>query len=658
MILAETGYGLLLAAVVLAASATLISFWSGARGAANLAWVGRRALYATTALLVLASGCLVAALLSHDFTIAFVAEHSDRSLPTALLVASFYGGQEGSLLYWTLVLGVIGSAAASAASGVDVRLAAYAAAVISFVLTFFLLVMVFVADPFGVLAVTPSDGLGLNPLLRDGGMLIHPPFLLAGFASFGVPCAFVVAALLAGRQNPTWIALTRRFALLAWGLQSVGLVLGMWWAYHVLGWGGYWGWDPVENLALLPWLASTAYIHSAQVQERRGQLKVWNLGLVMGSFFLSILGTFVVRSGVLLSVHTFAVGGSLGIWFFAFTALTLIGAGALLALRSANLRSDHPLESMVSREGAFVFQNFLLVGILASILWGVLLPLTSGFVGGGQRVLGTAYYDHSAGPLLLVLFALLAVGPLLPWRRAGHHWRRQLWWPAMAASAAAAILLVTGTRQPIPIVAVSIVVAAGASSILEFVRGGRYAAHLAGPWPVAAWRLVSRNRRRYCAYVAHVGIVVLAIGIVASHFWQQELAVVLRPGQTFQVASYNISLLGVATAPEGDHSAVTASLRVNDETVQPARLIYPVLGGQAISRIAIRSTVVEDLYVVLVATGSDGSATLRVFVNPLVTWIWAGAGLLVFGALAGQLAGPRTERATVPASLGAQVTAQ
>jgi len=607
---------------------------------------------------VLASGCLVAAFLSHDFTIAFVAEHSDRSLPTALLVASFYGGQEGSLLYWALILGLIGSVATSAASGIDVRLAAYAAATISAMLAFFLLVMVFVADPFGVLAVTPSNGVGLNPLLRDGGMLIHPPFLLAGFASFGVPCALVVAGLLAGRQDRQWIALTRRFALLAWGLQSVGLVLGMWWAYHVLGWGGYWGWDPVENLALLPWLASTAYVHSAQVQERRGQLKIWNLGLVMGSFFLSILGTFIVRSGVVLSVHTFAVGGSLGIWFFVFTAITLLGAGALLAVRSANLRADHPIESAVSREGAFVLQNFLLVGIIAAILWGVLLPLTSGLFGGVQRVVGTAYYDRSAGPLLLVLFALLAVGPLLPWRRAGRLWRRQLWWPALAASAAAAALIVTGSRQAIPILAVAIVVAAGTSSILEFVRGGRYAARLAGPWPIAAWRLANRNRRRYGAYLAHVGIVVLAMGIVASHFWQQERDVVLRPGQTNQLAGYNITLVDVATTTEGDHSAVTARLRVNDETLQPARLIYPILGGQAISRIVIRSTAIEDLYIVLVATDSDGSATLRVFVNPLVTWIWVGAGLLVLGALGGQLVGPRHERATVPASVAAAVTAQ
>ena len=658
MILAETGYGLLLAAVVLATSASLISFWAGATAVPDLAWVGRRALYATTALLLLASACLIAALLSHDFTIAFVAEHSDRSLTTALLLASFYGGQEGSLLYWTLVLGVIGSVAIGAAEVIDVRLAAYATAVISGVLAFFVLVMVFVADPFAVLAVTPTDGVGLNPLLRDGGMLIHPPFLLAGFSSFGVPFAFVVAALLGGHENPAWIALTRRFAVLAWGLQSVGLVLGMWWAYHVLGWGGYWGWDPVESLALLPWLASTAYIHSAQVQERRGQLKVWNLGLVMSSFFLAIFGTFVVRSGVLVSVHTFAVGGWLGIWFFAFLALTLIGAGVLLAVRSANLRSDTPLESMVSREGAFVLQNILLVGILTAILWGVLLPLITGLFGGRQRVMGSAYYDHSAGPLLLVLFALLAVGPLLPWRRAGRFWQRQLWWPTAAAFASAALLFITGTRQPVAVIAVATLAAAGATSIMEFVRGGRYAARLAGPWPVAALRLASRNRRRYCAYVAHVGIVVLAVGIVASHFWQQERDLVLRPGQASQVDGYDIRLVGVSTAPEGDHSATTASLLVNDEAVQPARLIYPILGGQAVSRIVIRSTVTEDLYIVLVATASDDSATLRVFVNPLVTWIWAGAGLLVLGVLAGQLGGPQQERATVPASVAARASAQ
>src|SRR5437868_6641829 len=382
-------------------------------------------------MVLVAAVVLEAALLTHDFTLAYVVEHSDLSTPTPLVAAGFYGGQEGSHLYWTLVLGVLGSASLLASASLGARLAAYATGVMAAIVTFFLVVLVLVASPFDLLPFTPADGLGLNPVLRDGGMLIHPPVVLAGFASFAIPFSFAAAALLANRSDAAWIAHTRRFALLAWTLQSAGLVLGMWWAYHVLGWGGYWGWDPVENVALMPWLATTAYLHSSQVQERRGRLRLWNFGLVIVAFLLVVFGTFIVRSGVVPSVHTFAIS-AIGPWFFAFLFACLVFSAALLAFRAGTVRIHVEPAPAVSREGGFVLQNLLLIGVIAVVFWGTILPLVSGMLG-AERVVGAAYYERAAGPIFVVILALMAVGPVLPWRHAGAPVLRALRWPAAAA---------------------------------------------------------------------------------------------------------------------------------------------------------------------------------------------------------------------------------
>src|SRR5467141_4509283 len=338
MILGYLGAGALLAALVMGGFSALLSFWSGVRESATFIQVGRRAFYAAAAMTFLSAVVLEVALLTHDFSLAYVVEHTDLSTPTALVAAAFYGGQEGSLLYWALILGILGSASLLASAKVGLRLAAYAAGIMAAILSFFLVVLVLVASPFDVLQLTPPDGLGLNPVLRDGGMLIHPPVILAGFASFAIPFSFACAALLSGRVDAAWVRHTRRFALLAWSLQTAGLLLGMWWAYHVLGWGGYWGWDPVENVALMPWLATTAYLHSSMVQETRGRLRTWNFGLVMIAFLLVIFGTFIVRSGVVPSVHTFAIS-AIGPWFLAFLGICLLFSVGLLVFRAGNLKS-------------------------------------------------------------------------------------------------------------------------------------------------------------------------------------------------------------------------------------------------------------------------------------------------------------------------------
>ena len=655
MPLAELGSAFLLASLVLVAFSSVTGVLAGRRDDSTLAGVARRAFLAGAVGLGGASATLLVALLSRDFTIAYVFEHTDRGLSLALTAAAFYGGQEGSLLYWALLLAAIGSVSLAAGASTSVRLTAYANAVLAAIVGFLLLVLVFVASPFALLPVAPTDGLGLNPVLRDGGMLIHPPFLLAGYSAFAVPFAFAIAALLAGRYDATWIAHTRRYALVAWGLQSVGLTLGMWWAYHVLGWGGYFGWDPVENAALMPWLATTAYLHSSQVQERRGTLRAWNFGLVIAAFLLSILGTFLVRSGILPSVHSFAVS-PLGPWFLGFLAASAALSGVALARRSGQLRSPVPVETAVSREGAFLLQNVLLVALTAAVLWGTLLPLLSGMTG-RELVVGAAYYERAGAPIMVAILALLAVGPLLPWRRLRGGWLRLLRWHLPAAGLTFAALLAAGVRQPAALLALPLVAAGMVTCVAEYGRGAALAGRLRGQWPVSAARVLAKSRRRYGAYLAHAGILVVAAGLVGSHVWQQSRQVTLRPGESVSIGSHTLTYEGIAAFSAGDHAAQVARLRLGDETLEPARLTYPSLGGQAVTQAAIRSTPLDDVYVVL--AGSDGTAAaLAVYVNPLVTWIWVGGAVLVAGVLLGNVVRAEPEAERAPATLGEAVAAR
>ncbi|MDQ6879928.1 MAG: cytochrome c biogenesis protein CcsA [Candidatus Dormibacteraeota bacterium] len=634
MILAYLGSGALLAGLVVAIFSALLSFWAGWRENAVMVQVGRRAFYASAAMILIASALLEVALLTHDFSLAYVAEHSDLSTPMALVAAAFYGGQEGSLLYWALVLGLLGGASLVASSALGLRLAAYAAGVMAAILSFLLVVLVLVASPFDILATTPPDGLGLNPVLRDGGMLIHPPVVLAGFASFAIPFCFAAAALLAGRSDAAWIAHTRRFVLMAWALQSTGLVLGMWWAYHVLGWGGYWGWDPVENVALMPWLATTAYLHSSQIQERRGRLRAWNFGLVIMAFLLVVFGTFIVRSGIVPSVHTFAVS-AIGPWFFGFLVACLIFSIGLLAFRAGSLRSQGQPAPTVSREGAFVVQNLLLIGVVAVVFWGTVLPLVSGMLG-QERVVGASYYERAAGPLFVVILALMAAGPLLPWRHAGSPLLNALRWPAAAAAIVLALLLIGGVRTLPALLAIPLAAAAAATCLMEYGRLGLKLRRSRRGWSQAA-AVILRKRRRYGAYLAHLGMVVLVIGISGSHFWQQERDVALRPGGQVSVAGYTLTYAGAGQRQLADHTELVGAMRLGDQTLEPARATYAGLGGQSLTHVAISSTPLADVYVVLAGINSDGSASFRIFVNPLVSWIWAGGAIIILGVLLGNM---------------------
>ncbi|HKC18199.1 MAG TPA: cytochrome c-type biogenesis CcmF C-terminal domain-containing protein, partial [Candidatus Dormibacteraeota bacterium] len=600
MILGYLGAGALLAGLVLGGFSATLAFFAGWRQNDVFIQVARRAFYAATAMVAIAAVLLEGALLTHDFSLAYVVEHTDLSTPTALVAAGFYGGQEGSLLYWTLILGLLGSASLSAAATLGGRVAAYANGILASILAFFLFVLAVVASPFDLLSVTPPDGLGLNPVLRDGGMLIHPPVVLAGFAAFAIPFAFACAALLAGRVDAAWIRYTRRFALLAWSLQGAGLLLGMWWAYHVLGWGGYWSWDPVENVALMPWLATTAYLHSSQVQEKRGRLANWNFGLVILAFLLVVFGTFIVRSGVVPSVHTFAIS-AIGPWFLGFLAACVAFSGGLVAVRVGGGRRPAREAPMVSREGAFLVQNLLLVGVIAVVMWGTVLPLVSGMLG-GERVVDAAYYQRATGPLFVALLALIAVGPLLPWRHAGSAVLKALRWPAVAA-----LLVFIVLGRDLMALGIGLAVGGIATVALEYARAFRRKP-----------ALLVIKRRRYGAYLAHLGLLVVAIGIAASQLGQQEKDVTLQPGQSVSVAGYSLTYTGSEQRELADHTEFIAAMRFGDSNLEPSRATYAGLGGQALTHVAISTTPLADVYVVLAGINADGSASFRVLINPLV----------------------------------------
>ena len=624
------GGAALLAAVVLAGFAAILSVIAALREHAALAAVGRRAVYGVCGLLALAAATLLTALLTHDFALAYVVQHTDVDTPATLAASAFYSGQEGSLLYWTLVTAALGSAAMAAAARLDLKAAAFATAVLAALTGFLAWILAFVADPFDLLVTPARDGLGLNPLLRDGGMLVHPPFLLAGLSSFSVPFALTAGALLAGRLEPAFLKVIRRFALLSWGLLSVGLTLGMWWAYHVLGWGGYWGWDPVENAALMPWLVATAYIHSVQVQERRGRLRAWSTGLVLIGFNLALLGTFIVRSGVVPSVHSFAVSPA-GPWFFAVLAAGLLLSLVLVLGRLNVLRSEGPIEQPVSREGAFVLNNLLLLGTVAVILWGSLLPLTAGLFTGAQAAADPSFYDRAAGPLLLAVIVLLAIGPLVPWRGIGRAWRKALRPVGAVALLAGVAVAIFGPRRPEAWLVAAALAGAGFTNLLELGRG-------------VARRQLLRNRRRYGAYLVHAGILAVAAGVAGSQLGHSERDVVLHPGQQVTVAGHTVSYAGAQTTRlDHGHVQTTALTVVDGSPLQPGRVLYPDFGGQSDALVAIQTSLFQDVYIVLGGVQPDGSAAFLVAVNPLVDWIWAGAALLVLGVLFGNLRGPAWE---------------
>lgn len=599
----------------------------------------RRGVLAVMFLLLLASAALAVSFLNHDFGVVYVANQSSRALPWYFVAAAFYSGQEGSLLYWALMLSIFSALFVATSRRAPATLVPYVIATLMGIELFFVLTLVTVSNPFVRFSRAPADGAGLNPLLRDPGMLIHPPTLLLGFMSFSLPFAFAVAAMITGRLDGEWLRSLRRWMLAAWSIQTAGLLLGMWWSYHVLGWGGYWEWDPVENAALFPWLVATAFLHSTMVQERRGMLKVWNLGLVIAAFALSIFGTFEVRSGLISSVHSFAYS-AIGGFFLAFLCVVVLLSLGLFLWRLPALRPEQEFDSVVSREGSFLLNNFLLVGMAAATMWGTLFPLISQAFGQLSETVGAPFYNQVDGPLGAALLLAMGVGPLLAWRRTSSHvlWRNLLT-PILLAAACALLLPLCGVRDVAANIGFTICVFAAGSVLYELWRGMRVRHRHGEPYPVALVLLIQRYRRRYGGYIVHLGLILLAAGMIGSHAFQQEVDANLRSGQSLVIGGYRLVFFGNADVTYPDVETIAAQVQVWHDGqltgfIYPARNFYPNFQNEPASAIAITSdTRLTDLYVFLADWQGPSRAALRVFLNPLVPLIWCGGLFMLCGGV-------------------------
>ncbi|HYT64480.1 MAG TPA: heme lyase CcmF/NrfE family subunit, partial [Gemmatimonadales bacterium] len=584
----------------------------------------------------------------HDFSLEYVAAYTSRNLPTFYLWSALYAGQKGSLLFWATVLSLFASLVQLLTSRRHRVYLPYVAAVTCLVATFFISVMLFAANPFERLGFTPLDGRGMNPQLQNPGMVFHPPMLYLGYISITIPFAFAIAALLSKKLDAEWLVAVRKWTLVSWLFLSIGLLIGMWWAYVELGWGGYWAWDPVENAALLPWLVMTAFLHSVMIQEKRGMLKKWNLALILGAWLLSIFGTFITRSGVIASVHSFTQS-SVGYFFLGFLVLAAVASFALYWTRLPLLEAEATLESMVSREASFLFNNLLLIGIAFSVLWGTLFPILSEAVKGTKITVGPPFFNQVNIPLGLALLAMTGVGPLIAWRRASvPNLRRQFVVPLTTGVFVLLILLVGGMRDVGALMAVSLGGFVFATVIQEFARGARARHRQYGePTALAVVQLLARNRRRYGGYVVHVAIVLLFVAFAGMAF-KTETQATLRPGESVTLKSpyghvYTFTHVSVSQYNALNREITAALVDVRRDGKQIGRLRtekrqhVDALGRPTFepsTEVGIKSGLREDLYVVLggLVNGTE-QAVYRFTINPLVWWVWFGGFVLVIGGL-------------------------
>src|SRR6266540_3487777 len=514
----------------------------------RLARSAQNALLAAFGVSVAASAILLTALLRHDFSFVYVAEHTSLELPTPYKISAFWGGQEGSLLLWLLILTGFSAAAVAFGRRTGADVLSWVVPVLGLVTTFFAFMLVAVSSPFDT-QVAPADGAGLNPSLQNPYMMIHPPFLYLGFVGLTIPFAFAMGALLARRTDELWIVATRRWTLFAWTALGIGQLLGAHWAYVEVGWGGYYAWDPVENAALMPWLAATAFLHSVMIQEKRGMLKVWNVLLVILAFCLSLFGTFLTRSGVVNSIHSFTES-PLGPWFLGFICAVTVASLVLVFVRLPLLRAQTRLESLVSREAAFLYNNLLLVALCLTVLWGVAFPMLSELVRGETRTVGRPYYDFFLRTFGLPLLLLMGIGPLIAWRRASlRSLGRMFVLPAGIAVAFGVALLAFGAGSSVPgLVAYTFCAFVLASIALEFVRGTRATGSFT--------QLVGRNRRRYGGYIVHAAVVLLALGVAGSGAYGSSAEKRLSPGQSMEVAGYTLTYRSLSQQRGANHVAV------------------------------------------------------------------------------------------------------
>jgi cytochrome c-type biogenesis protein CcmF len=631
----------------------LALFYPGDPGWERLSETARRAGVVVFGFVTLAAIALVVAAFRDDFTIAYIFHHSNRDLPAPYKFATLWSGQEGSLLFWSLLLAGYGFVLRLRYK-TDQRLFAYASVVLAGVQIFFLLLVNFAANPFGMLeGPLRPDGSGLNPLLQYPEMVIHPPMLYLGYVGFTVPFAFALGALIMKYPGEKWIHITRRWTMVTWGFLTCGIFLGAHWAYAVLGWGGYWGWDPVENASLMPWLVGTAFLHSVMMQEKRGMLKVWNMWLVFATFWLAILGTFLTRSGIISSVHAFAQS-SIGTWFAWFLSISLAVFVFFFFKNKDHLRSEHKLESLISRESSFLFNNLLFVLLCFTVLWGTWFPKISELVQGNKVTVGAPFYNRVAIPVALLLLILTAVGPLLAWRKTSFDsLKRNFMWPTIGAVAVMVFLMITPISWGSPfalrpwqdvsyfysLMAIGLSVLVTLTIASEYYRGSRVIAGHTGQGMFASMvQLTHRNTRRYGGYIVHFGVVVVIIGLAGSAFNQdKESDKGLGYGDKMTIGKYTLVCRSFTQEDKPNYGSEWAIIDVfkggrQIDTMYPERRFYKA-SQQAQTMPTIRSTLNEDLYIVYEGQNEKGEPIIKAHLNPLVMWIWLGVWIILGGTV-------------------------
>ena len=636
----ELGRAALIVCLGLAVYAVVAGGLAAWKRRQRLAESAENAILASFAAAAVAAAVLLTGLVQNDFSLVYVADHTSRELPLGYTISAFWGGQEGSLLLWLLILTGFSTVAVLFGRRSARSLLAWTVPILGGVTVFFAFLLVAVASPFTTQAA-PPDGAGLNPSLQNPYMLAHPPMLYLGFVGLTVPFAFAMGALAARRNDELWIVVTRRWTLVAWTFLGFGQLLGAHWAYVEVGWGGYFAWDPVENAALMPWLAATAFLHSVMIQEKRGMLKIWNIVLVIGAFALALFGTFLTRSGIISSIHSFTES-SIGPWFLSFIGVVLAGSIALVVARLPLLRSKTRLESPVSREATFLYNNLLLVAFCLTILWGVLYPILTEALRGEPITVGPPYYNFFLQAFGLPLLLLMGIGPLIAWRRASlRGLGRTFAWPAGVALACGALLVAAGAGSSIPgLVGYTFCAFVLASIALEFARGTRARHALSsGSWAGAFGSLIGRNRRRYGGYVVHASIVLLAVGVVGSSAYDTTAEQRLRPGEAMTVRDYQLRYQGVEQRRGANALERRAVVEVSRDgerlgTMEPGKNSY-FAEEQVSNEAAIRSDKLngEDLFLIADQIDEDGTVFLRALVKPLVNLIWI-AGFVFLGGAA------------------------
>ena len=634
----DLGYAALVAGFVIAVYGAVAWLLGHRNGQRELLDSARNSVWAVAALNVLAAGVLINALVTHDFQFKYVYSYTSSDMDVGYILSAFWAGNEGSLLLWAVVLSLFGLVAMLQNRRQNQELLPYAMAIVLGVEAFFLFIVAFQSSPFARFDAIPVEGQGLNPLLENPGMFFHPPTLYLGYVGFTIPFAFAMAALISKRLGPEWINSTRRWTLVAWFFLSMGNLLGAQWAYVELGWGGYWGWDPVENASLLPWLVGTAYLHSVKIQQRRGMLKVWNMALIILTFSLTIFGTFLTRSGVIQSVHAFG-DSTLGAMFLGLLAIVVVSSVGLLISRLTQLKSESELDSLVSRESSFLFNNLILVAVAFAVFWGTVFPLISEAVRGVTVSVGAPFYNVVAGPIFGLLILLMGICALIGWRRAStKNLIRNFLYPAAASLAIVVLLYAMGMREIYALVGFTTCGFVAGTIGLEWVRGVRARSRKNKEnYLKAFFALVWNNKPRYGGYVVHVGIVLIALGVIGSMMFKEENQATLGPGESVSIRDYSLTLDGVTEYSTQSKNVTSASFSIARDGSPVGKLVSEKYIHKTyespVTEVGIWTTPKEDLYVILAGWGDDGTATIKAVVNPLVVWIWIGGVVVLFGTL-------------------------